>query len=241
MKIAICTPHYGDVTADFAISLARMVAATVQVEVNFNGKTVRPEVEIFFRTSSLLPDLRSALVKQAMDWGANFLLWADADHSFPSRALIRLLSLNLPVVGANYPRRRPPYHPTAVGLDHEMVWTSEADADSESVIQVLALGLGFCLIDRTVFETLTDHAQASGEESMWPLFAIEMGSDGTTVAGEDVFFFNKLLLAGVPVYLDHVVSWTIGHVHQRVLTNADAGRSGILPSGGPITHSASRS
>jgi hypothetical protein len=58
---------------------------------------------------------------------------------------------------------------------------------------------------------------------MWPLFAIEMLDDGTRIVGEDVFFFRRLREAGIPVYLDHPLSWTIGHVHQSVLTNADAG------------------
>lgn len=224
MKIAICTPHYGDVTAEFAYSLAKMVAATEKIEVDFNGEIVHPELELFFRSSSVLPKLRNMLVKDALGWGANFLLWADADHKFPDNALIRLLSLNLPVVGVNYPRRVAPHRPTAGGLDEDLVWTTEDDARAGSIAKVLSLGFGFCLIDINVFDTLDEHARSTGKDSMWPLFAIEMQGDGTQVVGEDVYFFRKLREAGVSVYLDHPLSWSIGHVHQRVLTNADAGR-----------------
>jgi hypothetical protein len=55
--------------------------------------------------------------------GADFILWADADHVFPDHALIRLFSLNLPVVGCNYPTRVPPLVPTALGLDGQPVVT----------------------------------------------------------------------------------------------------------------------
>jgi hypothetical protein len=49
-----------------------------------------------------------------------------------------------------------------------------------------------------------------------------MLGDGTEIVGEDVFFFRRLHEAGVSVHVDHALSWSIGHVHQRVLSNADA-------------------
>lgn len=224
MKIAICTPYHGDVAADFAYSLGRMLLATVQTQIEFNGQIVHPQIELFFRTSSILPQLRNMLVQEALSWGANYLLFADSDHSFPEDALMRLLAPNLPVVGVNYPRRVAPHRPTATGLDGELVWTTEDDARSGLIVQVRSLGFGLCLIDRTVFETLYQHALATGADSIWPLFAMEMKGDGTGAVGEDVYFFRKLHAAGVPVYLDHSLSWAVGHVHQRVLTNAEAGR-----------------
>ena len=40
--------------------------------------------------------------------------------------------------------------------------------------------------------------------------------------GEDVSFFRELTEAGVKVYVDHALSWEVGHIPERVLTNADA-------------------
>jgi hypothetical protein len=222
VKIAICVPHYGDVAAHFAYSLAMMVGETVRTEIEFNGETLHPEVQLFFHSSAMLPELRNNLIRVALDWGANFLLFADADHTFPSFSLLRLLSLNLPVVGVNYPRRAHPHRPTACGLDGELIWTMEDDANNGAVVQVKSLGLGFCLIDRTVFDALANHAESTGNSSIWPLFAVEQFGGG--ILGEDLFFFRKLAEANVAVYLDHGLSWSIGHVSQRVLTNADAGR-----------------
>ncbi len=223
MKIAICTPHYGDVTAEFAFSLARLVGRTARTEIDFNGEVLLPTIELFLRSSSIVSQLRNILVRDALQWGANYLLWLDADQKFPEDALLRLLTLNLPAVGVNYPRRAPPHLPTATGLDGALVHTTEQRAWNGEVEQVLSLGFGCCLIDMTIFETLHRHALAEGKSGMWPLFDVEMVGDGTEIVGEDVFFFRRLHRAGVAVYLDHALSWSIGHVHQRVLYNSDAG------------------
>lgn len=221
MKIAICTPYHGDVTAEYAYSLAKLIARTAQTRIEFNGEVLFPTFEVFMRTSSLLPQLRNMLVQDAMDWGANYLLWIDSDHKFADNALLRLLSLNLPVVGTNYPRRLPPHLPTAAGLDGQHLFTSEEAANADEVVPVASMGLGFCLIDMTVFDRLEQHAKADGRAGFWPLFAVEMTGDGTTVVGEDVYFFRQLRDAGILIHVDQSLSWTIGHVHTRVLTFAD--------------------
>jgi hypothetical protein len=47
--------------------------------------------------------------------------------------------------------------------------------------------------------------------------------DGTRIIGEDVFFFRQVRDAGIAVHVDQALSWNIGHVAQRELTNADVG------------------
>lgn len=221
MKIAICTPCYGDVTAQFAFSLAKLVLRTGSKQIEFNEQVVFPQIELFMRSSSVLPQLRNMLVKDAITWGANYLLWLDADQSFPDEALLRLLSLNLPVVGVNYPRRVHPHLPTAVGLDGRLVYTTEAAARANDIVPVQSLGLGCCLISMPIFDQLHERALATDKASIWPLFAVEMVGDGSEVVGEDVFFFRSLQNAGIPVHLDQALSWSIGHVHQREIMNAD--------------------
>ena len=219
MKIAICTPHYADVTAEYAGSLARMLLHTSRASITFNGEPTAPELEILMRKSSVLPRCRNTLAKDAIDWGANFLLWVDADHAFPEYALLRLLSLNLPVVGVNYPRRAEPTWPTAVSLEGELVWTTEDLAGRAEVVQVRHLGLGFCLVDMNVIHALRA-PEPSGTPK--PLFSLEMVGEGLQVVAEDVYFFKRVNEAGFGVYLDHGLSWEIGHVHQRLMTNAHA-------------------
>jgi hypothetical protein len=95
MKIAICTPCYLNTTADYSYSLAKMLLRTSAFSINYNGAPTVPEFEIFIWGSSLLPVVRNTLARKAVDWGANYLLWIDADHAFPDDALLRLLSLNV--------------------------------------------------------------------------------------------------------------------------------------------------
>lgn len=216
MKVAICTPHYADVTAAYARSLSKMLLRTSHSSITYNGVATAPAFEVFMRKSSVLPRCRNTLVKDALDWEANYLLWIDADHSFPEDALLRLLSLNLPVVGVNYPRRAKPTWPTAVSLEGQFIWTTEDQARSGEVVQVRHLGLGFCLIDMNVIHALRQ--QAPGK----PLFALEMVGEGLEVVAEDVFFFRRVNEAGFGVYLDHALSWHIGHVYDGIVTNADA-------------------
>jgi hypothetical protein len=221
LKIAICTPAYGDVAVEYASSLGMLMLRTGRTAVNFNGVDVLPELDIFVGTSSLLPQLRNQLLKAAADWGANYLLWIDGDQSFPDDALLRLLSLNLPVVGVNYPRRAAPHYPTAVGLNGELLYTTEAAARAGEVVPVLSMGFGCCLMDMTIFEAIHSRALADGKSEIGPLFAMELLGDGTRYIGEDVYFFRRAREAGVEVYVDQLLSWSIGHVGKRVFTHAD--------------------
>jgi len=221
LKIAICTPCYENVTAHYASSLAKLVLRTGQTQIEFNDEIVFPQIEVFMRSSSVLPQLRNMLVKDAIEWGANYLLWIDGDQSFPDDALLRLLSLNLPVVGVNYPRRAAPHYPTAVGLNGELLYTTEAAARAGEVVPVLSMGFGCCLMDMTIFEAIHSRALADGKSEIGPLFAMELLGDGTRYIGEDVYFFRRAREAGVEVYVDQLLSWSIGHVGKRVFTHAD--------------------
>ena len=42
------------------------------------------------------------------------------------------------------------------------------------------------------------------------------------MVAEDVFSLKGVREAGFPIHLDHGLSWHIGHVHDRLVTNADA-------------------
>jgi hypothetical protein len=214
MKIAICSPVYSTVTMNYAHSLVTMVHWTDQAEIVFNGKPARPAIEVFMDQSSVLPQIRNRLVRSAVEWGANYLLWIDSDISFPKESLLRLLSLNLPVVGVNYPRRGPGIRPTAIGLNGQDVFTTQQLANALTVEPVTSLGLGLCLIDMRVIHKLKGK----------PFFALEMlGDDGTEFKGEDYFFFERIRKAGFTIHLDHHLSWDIGHVAQRTLKNSHGG------------------
>jgi hypothetical protein len=222
VKIAVCTPYFAEVKAKYAYSLATMIAHTLRSEITFNGRVVVPEIEVMMRASSILPEVRNRLVEDALAWGSDYLLWIDADHSFPPDSLLRLLSHNLPVVGVNYPRRTEPTSPTVVGMNGGLIWTSEEMAKNREVTEVRFLGFGLCLMDARIFEVLNERALAEGKENFWPLFAFESVPGKKTPIGEDVVFYKKLEEAGISAYVDHDLSWAVEHFYEKALTNAHA-------------------
>jgi len=219
MKVAICIPRYGDVKGAFAISLARLVAHSL-------AKRPELEIEIFSISSSDLPQSRTDLLKDAIQWQARYLLWLDADHVFPPDALLRLIGHRLAVVGCNYPRRTAPTGPVAARLDEagkwQHVWTTEALAKAGAVEEVAHVGLGLCLMDMNILHQVKAEVEKGVGWAQWAPFDRKLLPGTNARMGEDASFFAELRSAGVAIHVDHALSWQVGHIHDQVLTNADA-------------------
>jgi hypothetical protein len=226
LKIAICTPCHRTTEAKFTQCLAEMIAHTMSAKIEWDGELVTPQIETIIVSCSILTESRNRLVAEAIHAEADYMLWSDADHVFPRDALLRLLSHNMPVVGCNYARRFSPTAPTASILDDDgkkrLVWTTKEKAEQGDMEKVAHLGLGFCLMDMRVYGLLEQQAEKEGKEHFWPLFRMDPTEDGIGVIGEDVYFFQRIRDAGVPIYLDHNLSWDVGHLHEQILTNAHA-------------------
>jgi len=222
MKVAICIPRYGDTRGAFTISLARMLVRSLSAPVD--GGPLR--IEIFSVASSDLPRSRTELLKQAIGWQARYALWLDTDHVFPPDALLRLLKHKLPVVGCNQARRTDPTGPVAARLnakgEMEHVYTTEALAKAGAVEEVYHVGLALCLIDMNVLHQVKAHVEKGVGWAQWEPFDRKLLPGTNTRMGEDVSFFRELTAAGVKVHVDHGLSWEVGHIGERVFTNADA-------------------
>jgi len=226
-KIALCIPCYGDTKARFTQSLAAMIAHFLSADITTpEGEPIARDVKTFMVASSMLTQSRHMLVAEALAWGADHLLWLDADHVFPEDALARLWARNLPIVGCNYARRCHPTAPTAARTidgtnDHRnLVYTTPRKAADDLIEEVDHIGLGLCLMDMRILDLLQHRAEEDGRDSFLPLFHFETKPDGFGIIGEDVYFFRKLREAGVPVHVDHALSWEVGHLHEQIMTNA---------------------
>jgi hypothetical protein len=229
LKIAICIPVYGDTKAKFTQSLANMLVFTLQARIeDAAGKPIPLEIETFMVSCSMLTESRHRLVAEAMAWGADYMLCLDADHTFPDNTLVRLLSHGLPAVGANYARRFAPTAPTAAvnsGEEDELrhlLYTTEEKASAGLVEPVAHLGFGVLLLDMRIFDALQDHAEKAGDGNFLPLFKFEPTENKIGMIGEDVFFFRKLAEAGIAPFVDHGLSWEVGHMFEMILTNRHA-------------------
>lgn len=223
MRLAICIPVYGMTHSKFTNSLAALIAHTASARLTGeDGEPIHVEIETFMVSSSMLVESRHRLVGEAIHWNADYMLWLDADHTFPHDAFCRLWARNLPVVGCNYPRRHTPTAPTAGALDGGLLYTTLEKAIAGEVEACAHLGFGCCLINMKVFDVLQHHAEEHGEGSFLPLFEMRGSLGNGGMQGEDVFFFRKLREAGVTPFCDHGLSWEIGHLHEIILTNAHA-------------------
>lgn len=228
MKIAILIPCHGQPETMFMQSLVSMIAYTYEANLTgADGEKLPVQIETFIVGSSLLTEGRHELVFHALAWGADYVLWCDADHVFPKDAFCRLWAHNLDVVGANYARRGKPTAPTAAKMrgktDRDnLVYTTEAKAQAGEVEDIDHMGFGFCLMKAAVFDGLQAQAESEGRDSMMPLFEMRANPAGNGIIGEDVFFFRKVRDAGFRVWCDHGLSWEVGHIFRQILTNAHA-------------------
>lgn len=225
MKLAICVPVYGNPEAAFVQCLLNMINHfTTTKAVDADGTPIEIEWDTFIVGSSMLTESRHKLVAEALSWGADYMLCLDADHSFPPDTFMRLWSAGKPVIGCNYARRVTPTAPTAAALnkDDGLLYTTEAKAREGLVEQCRHLGFGVLLIDMRVFDALQAHVEAKGEKSFLPLFLFEPTEDKVGMIGEDVYFFAKLKDAGIVPWVDHGLSWEVGHIAKATFTNAHA-------------------
>lgn len=231
IRLAICIPTYGDTKAKFTLSLANALIHLGECRITDpEGVPVEIETEVFMVSCSMLTESRHRLVAEALVWGATHMLWLDADHVFPADAFPRLLMRNLDVVGANYARRCIPTAPTACkivtsedGEDNKnLVYTTMEKAHDGVVEEVDHMGFGLCLLNMRVFDMLQNKADTEGDGSFLPLFKFEEIPGKVGMIGEDVYFFRKLRDAGARVFVDHALSWEVGHIHEYIYTNAHA-------------------
>jgi hypothetical protein len=104
----------------------------------------------------------------------------------------------------------------------EHVWTTEALAKAGTVEEVYHVGLALCLMDMNVLHQVKAHVEKGAGWAHWEPFDRKTIEGGNARMGEDVSFFRELTGAGIKVYVDHGLSWDVGHIAERVITNADA-------------------
>jgi GT2 family glycosyltransferase len=134
---------------------------------------------------------RTTLARQALEQQADWLLWLDADHSFPPDTLTRLLAHRQDVVGINQPQRVAPHSATAVAIDGSPLVTNDATID---LVEVASVGMGVLLV-----------AGAALKGVGFPLFV-----GGT----EDRFFCQRLRSAGFRIFVDQALSLEVGHIGE---------------------------
>lgn len=160
-------------------------------------------------STSILSVSRNLLAEGAIGWGADYILWLDADHIFPPDTLLRLLDHDLPAIGCNYVARNGKKTTAADRREDGtlgFVATRKETADAAPLRPVEYMGLGVCLVSCEAIKAL---------EKPW--FDIQTGVSEFEGYGEDAYFFGKLRASGVIPHIDQKLSLEIGHIAERVL------------------------
>lgn len=211
LKVLVVVPSGPHWVADFATSLVSLVA-------NFANRAVpgysSHELQVANIKGSILPRARLRGIKSAKSCGATHLLFLDSDHTFSPDLLHRLLAWDKPVVAANCVTKSIPAAPTArmKGLTGpgELVYS---DPDSKGLQQVWRVGTGIMLLRKDAFTQIPHDA-----------FAMPYKEDIDDYQGEDWTMCEALERAGVPIFVDHEVSLSVGHVGMLNYTHDYVGQ-----------------
>jgi hypothetical protein len=149
---------------------------------------------------------RNNCVKQALEQGAEWLLFLDDDHVFGPGLLERLLAHEKPIVGSLYLQRMKPFAPVAyTHKDDNDVYHAVklTEHEPDALIEVAAIGTGGMLIRTEIFHQM--HAADPGA----PIF--EHGR-----ASEDLIFCDRVYELGLgPIYCD--LGARLGHMSPMAL------------------------
>ncbi len=205
--LALCLPQGDQVEADYCNGLAAMILNLT------SGSQPHgiDEIAVVSRRGSLVMTVRNEIARQALDLGADYLLWIDDDHIFPPDTGRRLLDRELPYVGINATTRGYPIRYTAWSKPGHMLIT---DDNSKGVQPVWRMGFGLCLLRREVFEKV--------EEPWFATPYVRVEDTGETYfQGEDIYFCDAAKEAGFTPHVDHELTRETEHIASVGRTHHD--------------------
>lgn len=198
IRVFVGVPSQETWKADFGMSLVHMIAAVGQPLKD--GSRIQ-SCRLWNSRGSILPKLRSTLVKQALQDNFSHILFIDSDMTFPAETLHRLLSHRKAIVGCNCAVKTLPSSPTARLKCGERGLPVYSAPDDFGLKQVWRVGTGVMLVETRVFRELAE-----------PWFPIHWNPATQDYTGEDWAFCEKVEAAGIPIYVDMQLSKHIGHI-----------------------------
>lgn len=192
-SVMILVPAMEMVNAEFAQHLAMAAANLVANGIKINCA---------FNIGSVITIARRNLTDIFLKSDFDYAWWIDSDMKFPIDAPIKLLKRNVPLVGANYRRRRFP-NPGFTGMMGQPGSFTElvTDDNSPPMQEVDVLPHGCVMVHRSVYEKMPQ-----------PHYLQEFVPELNLEIGEDIFFCRKAKEAGFQVWCDHELSREIAHI-----------------------------
>jgi hypothetical protein len=151
-----------------------------------------PNTRIDWGLSTDIAGARNALVKRALEAGAEWILWLDDDHAFPPDLLTRLLAHEKDFVCSLYLRRAQPFSPVAfTGIGEDGLYQSLdlRTVPPSGLVKIHAAGAAGALVRSEVYRAIEYPWYVHGREGKWN-------------ASEDIVFCEKAREAGFEIFLD---------------------------------------
>lgn len=169
---------------------------------------------------------RNKIIEQSIEHNCTHILFLDDDMAFKNDMLNRLLKHDKDIVSGLYLKRAYPHQPLIFDYQHDdgSVRSIYLNGHENGLLEVVAAGMGACLIKTDVFRNM---------EKPW----IRLGEIEKDQWCDDIGFFNRARAVGYKVFCD--METLVGHIGSMViwphkspegnwLTGYDSGGSGML-------------
>jgi hypothetical protein len=190
-KLAVLIPCRDTLHSAHALCLAEMIKLNTMNDI---------DTHVFMDASTILLTQRERLATEAVNLGAEYLLWLDSDITFPATTAMRLMAHDEPVVACNYIRRQLP----AKGVAYEIIgdWNNPLPFDIYNhLVEVQGVGMGCMLMRTEIFSQIPK-----------PWFEFGWSPDSNDHLGEDMILCQKMAAAGYSVKIDSQLSQELRHL-----------------------------
>jgi hypothetical protein len=189
IKIAIGLPTAGNVKIETVLSLVMAIQ-----------KTKNAHLLLCFYKGTYIHQLRSAILNEAREKKADYLMFVDSDVTFPSDGIQKLLDLNKDIIGGAYNMKSLPKMTTIkiAGTDGKKYSAIENFVMPNEPFKCAAIPTGFMLIKLDAIKDLVNPFNYGYREK-----------DGEFI-GEDVYFCEKAQEIGLDIWCDPTIP--ISHI-----------------------------
>lgn len=166
---------------------------------------------------------RNMVTREALKWGADYLLFLDVDQTFPKNMVAQMLedmdNLDCSIVSGSYHKKAPPFGPVYGNLivpkdDQSLV--APDPCLSPPAFKVDIVGMGCVLIKREVFEAITklNEKEQKGTGERWFYYDVYEKTLEHS-ASEDVYFCKRAKKAGFDIIMNSTID--SGHICMQII------------------------
>jgi hypothetical protein len=231
--IYICTPMFGgQCTGVYVQSLINLIAI-------LGAKGYKTSCAFMFN-ESLITRARCNMAHQFLQTDADYLFWIDSDIRFRAEDVIKMLESDVDVIGGIYPKKEINWetvkNAAIDGKEDLQKYTGSfvvnllnaepsVTVPADQPCEVSAIGTGFMLIKRDVFEQLKPHTQTYvsdmshlGGQEIYGFYLDPIDPESKRLLSEDYFFCHQWRKIGGKV---HAAPWcNLGHMGTYLFEGA---------------------